>query len=493
MDSSVTVIVPVYNVELYLEECLRSLISQKIPFEEIILINDGSTDRSKEICDRYCQIFPNIRLISQENRGLGSARNVGIADANGDYIIFVDSDDYVDVDVCKKIKEYLHSYAVDVLYYNASMQYDVAASEKAMTHSTEFDYCKMTGKDYLYQSFPESYSSSACLAAYRTSFLKDSYILFQEKTYFEDNLFSLKVTLEAQSIYCIPDRLYIRRCRADSIMMGDLNEKKCTDMVSVQHSMWKYLREKRIDIENTDFVKRFIFAGVLYALGYLSQATDEIHGMVQMKKLVYLFFEMWMPLFHMEKASFNQSVALLTALREVEKWDEKEQTNFMHRFWDSKVQYLAMRKEFEKRLRIEATGKMKELPFNKISCRVGIYGIGRHTQAVLNLYRLLIGEIQCDLYFIVTVKTSDEFCNRPILAVSDCKGVADEIIISSRIYQQEMKENLIEEGIDENKMITLYQQGDIYDFITINELLMEDDGNREASEILNAELIDGEK
>ncbi len=75
MNNSITAIVPVYNVELYLEECLMSLINQNVPLEEIILINDGSIDRSGEICIDYCQKYSNINLISQENKGQGIARN----------------------------------------------------------------------------------------------------------------------------------------------------------------------------------------------------------------------------------------------------------------------------------------------------------------------------------------------------------------------------------------------------------------------------------
>lgn len=471
MNHSVTVIVPVYNVELYLEECLESLTSQRTQFDEIIIINDGSTDRSKEICERYCGQHSGMMLINQSNCGQGAARNRGLEKATGDYVIFVDSDDYITLDMSGKIRDYLCLNPVDVLYYSASMQYDIPASEKAMTHSEELDFCIMTGKEYLYRAFPESYSASACLSVYRKKFLKDNRILFPENIYFEDNLFSLKAVVKAQKICCVPDKFYIRRCREGSTMTGEANTKKCTDTVQVQQFMWEYLKKMKIDTENADFTSRFIFAGLLYAMGYLRQASNLAFGNEQIKKLVSAFFEIWMPVSGEANIFFHQKAAFLTVLHEVEKWDGKDKALFINQFWDSEEQYLAIRQDLELRLRIEITGRLKELPFHKEGCRVGVYGIGRHTEAILNLYRSLIGEIRCGLHFIVTEKTSDTYANRPVLAVSECEGFVDAVVVSSRIYQEEMKQNLIREGMDEKNVILLYRQGDICDFITINEIL----------------------
>ncbi|MCI9489602.1 MAG: glycosyltransferase family 2 protein [Dorea sp.] len=465
-----TVIVPVYNVEKYLDECISSLLSQTEAFDEIILINDGSTDQSEKICEKYCLEYSCIRLMSQGNRGQGAARNKGIVNATGDYVIFVDSDDYVSLDMGRKIKEYIHIYETDILYYNASMQYDIPAAEKGMIHSEELDNYRMTGKEYLYQGFPESYSASACLSAYRTQFLKDYHIFFPENTYFEDNLFSLRTTLEAESVCCIPDKLYIRRCRAGSTMMGTITAKKCTDMVSVQHSMWKYLKEKGIASDNAEFTERFIAAGVLHAVGYLNQAVDDAFKTAQIRRLVYMFFEMWTAVFQAEKPSFNTIFVFLSVLQELEKWNEQERDTFINTFWDSEDQYLTMQQDFRNQFRAEVTNKMKNLPFHKKGLRIGIYGTGRHTQAVLNLYRKLVGDIRCDLYFIVTWKTDDEFAGRPVLGLSECSGTGDAVIISSRLYQQEMKENLKREGIEEKQMIFLYQPGDICDMVRIHEL-----------------------
>jgi len=93
--TKVSIIVPVYNVELYLEECLYSIINQTFEDIEIILINDGSTDHSLEIMEKFAKKDNRIKIISQKNKGVSEARNAGILIASGDYILFVDSDDVI--------------------------------------------------------------------------------------------------------------------------------------------------------------------------------------------------------------------------------------------------------------------------------------------------------------------------------------------------------------------------------------------------------------
>lgn len=468
-----SIIVPVYNVEKYLDECLTSILCQNDDFDEIILINDGSTDESQKICEKYCLQNPKIILVNQNNQGLATARNIGLKRVTGDYVVFIDSDDYINSQMSYILKKYLNTYNVDVLYYNASIQYDILTTEKAMTHSTELDYCKIKGSDYLYKAFPESYSSVAYLATYRTEFLKKYNILFPTGTYFEDNLFSLKVALEAQNILCIPDKLYIRRCRANSIMTGEVNIKKCMDMVSTQQSMWKYLKDKKIDIDNMEFTGRFVLAGILYAIGYLGQAVNEVDRNVQIKKLVYTFFEIWMPLFSAEMLSFNQVAAMSSILYEIEKWNRNERMDFINTFWNSEELYLKMFRMFKRQLKQETTDRMRKLPFYRKGYRIGLYGIGRHTKAILSLYKRLVGEIKCELYFIVTQKNCDKFFNRPVFSASECGEFLDKIVISSKLYQQDMRENLIQQGINQEKMILLYQRGDIFDFTVIDKLLIE--------------------
>ena len=103
----ISVIVPVYNVEKYLEECLDSIKNQTYSAIEVILVNDGSTDSSKEICEKYCKQDSRFLLTNQENQGLSAARNKGVEISTGEYIVFVDSDDIIKTNYLEKLMQYM--------------------------------------------------------------------------------------------------------------------------------------------------------------------------------------------------------------------------------------------------------------------------------------------------------------------------------------------------------------------------------------------------
>lgn len=105
----ISIVIPVYNAEKYLHECLESIVNQTYNNIEIILVNDGSKDSSKEICEYFVKKYKNIKFINQKNKGVSSARNEGIKKATGEYILFVDSDDYID----KNMIELLYNAIID--------------------------------------------------------------------------------------------------------------------------------------------------------------------------------------------------------------------------------------------------------------------------------------------------------------------------------------------------------------------------------------------
>ena len=111
----ISVIVPVYNVEEYLEECLDSIQKQTYIDIEVILVNDGSTDRSKEICERYCEKDSRFKLVNQENKGLSGARNRGMSESKGEFISFVDSDDVIKEDMLEQLMKQMTSEDIDIV------------------------------------------------------------------------------------------------------------------------------------------------------------------------------------------------------------------------------------------------------------------------------------------------------------------------------------------------------------------------------------------
>lgn len=109
-------IIPVYNVEKYIEQCVESILGQDYDKREIVLVDDGSTDTSGSICDVYAAKYENVIVIHKENGGLSDARNVGLAKATGDYILFVDADDFIEKNSLSSIVEIVNANSVDAVF-----------------------------------------------------------------------------------------------------------------------------------------------------------------------------------------------------------------------------------------------------------------------------------------------------------------------------------------------------------------------------------------
>ena len=123
----ISIVVPVYNVEKYLSKCLESLISQTLADIEIICINDGSTDKSLEILENYASKDNRVKIINQENQGVSTARNNGLACANGEYVTFVDSDDWLESNSCEELYNKAIQTNSDIVLFS---HYDVFPNKK---------------------------------------------------------------------------------------------------------------------------------------------------------------------------------------------------------------------------------------------------------------------------------------------------------------------------------------------------------------------------
>lgn len=467
-----SVIVPVYNVQSYLEECLTSLLVQTEPFDEIILINDGSTDKSEEICKIYCKEYDNFTLISQSNHGLAATRNLGIKKATGDYIIFVDSDDYIKKETSRVLKRTLQLKDIEVLYYNAEIRYDISFKEKedAFMHGNSLNENCMTGMEYLIDVFPRKYTVSACLAAYKREFLLQNYILFPEGIYFEDNFFTLQVLTKAKKIFGICDFLYVRRYRENSIMTSKITKKKCQDLVTVQKLMCEYLLDNSIWLGKRKLLKRFISSGFLNTFFELSRFQDKNLINELKHNFVRLFLDSWIELFCEEDNEWGIDLAFLLAL----KYGKTISIHLKKNNFFETISFDEMIERQKKRIKDKVIIKFSILPLKNERLKVGIYGIGKHTQLLIKLYQKEIGEIYSKVFFIVS--SSDgvlEFCGKPIFSCNEISCDTDYIILSSYLYQQEMYDNLCKIGFDKEKIFTLYEENDICDLIMLDWVMRE--------------------
>ena len=182
----VSVIVPVYNVEKYLNKCLDSLLCQSLNDVEIVLVEDGGTDKSLEIAREYAEKHQNVKLIIHEtNKGIGKTRNDGIGVAEGEYLTFVDSDDYVSSDYCEKFYEFAKENKLDFVSASTYLDHDGVITEY---DAESFEISDMEhDPDILVKM-----TYGPCNKMFRTSIIKGNDIRFEEKLKYEDLPFVAK-------------------------------------------------------------------------------------------------------------------------------------------------------------------------------------------------------------------------------------------------------------------------------------------------------------
>lgn len=244
----VSVIVPVYNTEKYLFKCLMSLIQQTLKEIEIIIVNDGSTDSSSNIISQFKESDNRIKVLSQENRKQGAARNNGTQIATGEYIGFVDSDDWVDEDYFEKLYNAAKKYDSDIaLATNVRIgngktkkRLDIKISKFVTSLQEKFDICNLC-KD-------------ACPTnkIYRLSMLKNNNITWPENVYCEDKLFSTKAVYYANGIVSVPN-IYYYYFRRPNSTVNKYSMKKYLDRDFARKQVLEFLKEKNALIRDKDF------------------------------------------------------------------------------------------------------------------------------------------------------------------------------------------------------------------------------------------------
>lgn len=206
-----SIIVPVYNVEAYLDDCLTSLQSQEYTDFEVICVNDGSTDGSREILSEWESRFPQMKVIDRENGGLSAARNTGLEAATGDYVLFVDSDDWVESTMLKRVTEEVDD--TDILCF-------ACRRSDNNTYDTLFPEQSDGWNYYNHHALEHHEVPFVCVwqRCYRREFLEENNLRFREGILHEDNEFTPRACLKSKRVKVIPNVLYNYRIRSGSIM-----------------------------------------------------------------------------------------------------------------------------------------------------------------------------------------------------------------------------------------------------------------------------------
>ena len=229
-----SVIIPVYNVEQYLCDCLDSIVAQSYHDYEVICVNDGSTDGSLAILEDFQNKYNQVKVITQHNKGLSGARNAGIQAAKGDYLFFLDSDDWIETDTLKILAEKQNG--ENLLCFNGRRYFEDGTTEEP---DNGIEENQLTGWEY-YNKYAlvsrKFHFVCTVLRLYRREYLLKNDLFFEEGIYQVDNLFTPLACYYAQTVKVIPDCPYVYRIREGSIT-HTVNVQRLFDMILVANKL----------------------------------------------------------------------------------------------------------------------------------------------------------------------------------------------------------------------------------------------------------------
>lgn len=247
----ISVIIPVYNVESYLRECVDSVLNQTHQYFEIILVDDGSTDHSSEICDVYVAADDRISCIHKENGGASTARNAGLDAAQGEYVFFLDSDDWLEQSAFEKL---ITPFKDSDIYFTFCEAYAVDEDTGEISRKN-YAYHRDYGIGNATQFFEEmlqqkEFHVAVWMILYRRAFLTGCGMRFVEKIMYEDCIFAYQVYRQAEKAAHIHEYLYYRRYRKNSVMTSKKTDHNFVSAKRVYEeviSSWKEFGEHAAD------------------------------------------------------------------------------------------------------------------------------------------------------------------------------------------------------------------------------------------------------
>lgn len=254
----VSIIIPVYNVEKYIEQCLETVCNQTLKDVEIIVVDDGSLDNSINIVKKFKD--KRIKIITRENGGLSAARNTGMKAAQGEYLLFLDSDDFFNNSYCV---EEMYNLALennaDIVVGNGIEYYSDERNTAFYRDKSEFYSRSINSRDFLIK-FINKYSMrpEAWLNLYKRDMLIKNKLFFKEGILHEDELFTPQAFLLADNIYIYDKNFYMYRQRENSIMHSRNNLKRGRDLIIVASELinkYKNIKDKELRkaVENKPF------------------------------------------------------------------------------------------------------------------------------------------------------------------------------------------------------------------------------------------------
>ena len=235
MSLLLSVVVPVYNVAPFLERCLASLAAQNLDGMEIVLVDDGSTDDCPAILARYAAQYPEMRVIRQDNGGLSAARNTGLDHIGGEYVAFVDSDDWIEPGYFRRLLDLARAKNLDMAHGNAMYHFEGRREDRPIYRdalSTEV----MRGSEVLRRRLTEkTLLHMVWMHLYRRDFIERLSLRFVPRLIHEDVLWTTRALLEAQRVAYDPTPGYFYRQRLRPLAADSMDKRLHAEIASFVH------------------------------------------------------------------------------------------------------------------------------------------------------------------------------------------------------------------------------------------------------------------
>jgi len=258
----ISIIIPVYNVEKYLRECLDSCVNQTLKDIEIICVDDASPDNSIKILEEYQAKDSRIKIFRHEkNKNLGAARNTGLANATGEYVWFVDSDDYIDTKACQILYYAIKDFDVDVLCFSA-IQFSETNKVRQFSYPQYFQGVQINKIYHPKTNWREINFTHLNVTAW--AYITRRTVLqtfkFREGVWHEDNDFTPILLASVDSFCYIPYTAYFYRTSQNSIMQAPMSQKRLEDLIKFLNPLDKFVADKKI--QKNHFLYRKLVAEI---------------------------------------------------------------------------------------------------------------------------------------------------------------------------------------------------------------------------------------
>lgn len=275
-----SIIIPIYNQEAYLEECLSSIINQSGIDYEVILVNDGSTDGSEDICRKYTRRYSNFKYIYQNNAGLGEARNTGLTYAHGKYLLFLDSDDAIQKNSIGKLFSYAEENAADIVYFD-----EMVCDEKLAVQSIVKTYQGMDTRILKLKALELSmHPSHICARLYKRRIFDNTKFA---NIWYEDMEIFPQLIAKAERLYYYKVPIYYYRQHKKGITYQETDKRNLEVITAWQNAYTKAAYSGKEKEALGICIKRSIFDFIFFRLKYASEYMEFYNRVFAVPKTIF--------------------------------------------------------------------------------------------------------------------------------------------------------------------------------------------------------------